>query len=150
MNNPFLADGTTRLQQWKLVRQEISQLTDPILQIDTCLAFFKQAGLENYYLDWDQCQSWPAAWDLMWDNHFCPSGLSLAVAYTLMLCAPETFEPLRLSLVLDRHQGVHKIVVDWNNWYINYNYLDRIAKPQLKTSLTLNEWIYSNKSWHQQ
>lgn len=150
MTNPFLVDGTTRLQHWKLVRHEISQMTDHLQGVDACLQFFKQAGFENYYLDWDKYQTWPGAWDLMYGNHFCPSGLSLGIAYTLLLASPETFDNLTLCLILDRTNSIQKIVVDWNNWLINYDYLDRVDKNTLKTSLTLNRWTYQDKSWHQQ
>lgn len=148
MTNPFISDGKTRLQNWKLVRQHISQLQDPQEQIHTCVAFWKQAGFENYYLDWDKCENWPGAWDLLWDNHFCPSGLSLGIAYTLLMSSPENFDNLRLSLILDRTHSIQKIVVDWHQWYINVNYLDIVDKNKLKTSLTLNKWVYRDKAWH--
>lgn len=147
MTNPFVCDPRTRLLEWKNVRLQIAQLTDPLAQIQCCLNFWKQAGIENYYLDWDNCEQWPGAWDLLWQNHFCPSGLSLGVAYTLVISDPRIFDNICLNLILDRTASIHKIVVDWNNWYINAYYLDCLDKTHLPTSLSLNKWIYKNKSW---
>ena len=150
MPNPFLSDPKSRLQSWKRLRETLQAQSNAVDQIDMCVQFFKQAGFENYYLDWDKHSDWPGAWDLIWNNNFCPSSLSLAVAYTLLLAAPGTFENLSLRLILDRTNSIQKIIVDWDDWWINYNYLDRTDKNKLKTSVTLNQWIYQNKSWQQQ
>lgn len=148
MNNPFISDAKTRLNNWKLVRQDISQIQDPEEKINKCLTFWKQAGFENYYLDWDKCENWPGPWDLLWDNHFCPSALSLGIAYTLIMSSADTFDGLCLKLIMDRTHSIQKIVVDWDKWWINVNYLDIIDKNKLKTSLTLNKWVYIDKAWH--
>jgi len=146
--NPFLLDGRARLNSWKALRDEITGTPDPIQKIGKALQFWRLAPIENPVIDWDNSQSWPTAWELLHNNRFCESALSLGVAYTLLLSDPEIFSNLAMMLITHRLYHVQKIVLLTHNQVLNLGYLDQqpvsiIAKAQIHT-----RWRFDGKSWN--
>ena len=147
MINPFITDPKTRLAAWKQARIDI-QYTDIVQQkIDITLQFWKMAPLENPLLDWDDSSKWPTPWELIHNNHFCDSTLSVAVAYTLVLSDAETFSDIKLMLVTDRPNHVQKIMVKTNDVILNYGWLDVNPSIILSSATINNRWKFDGKKW---
>lgn len=147
MINPFLADSKTRLAAWKTCRSEIGQLTDITEQFDCCLNFWRNAPIQNHVLNWDDCNTWPTAWEQMEENNFCSSGLSLAVANTLILAKPHCNNYPTLGLITDQQVSIQKIVVYADNWVLNHDYLDRTPKNHLQHVYKHVIWKWTGKQW---
>jgi hypothetical protein len=145
--NPFVIDPKTRLAAWKDLRKQIISSENTEEKINLALQFWKMAPLQNNVLDWDKCENWPTPWELLNDNRFCDSTLSLAVAYTLLLSDPETFADAKLILVTDRINHVQKIMVKTNNVVLNYGWLDVNQLEILKKLQTHTRWSFDGKQW---
>jgi len=145
--NPFISDYKTRLHQWKQLRDQIKQTPDPDVKIDTCLAFWKQAPEEHVRIDWDNCQDWPGAWDLLHINAYCTSCHSLGIAYTLMLADSETFPNVQLKLLWDKPHSVQRIVAETHGYCLNWGYVDKTALHLLNHVLVQNTWEWHHKQW---
>jgi hypothetical protein len=148
MINVFLGDRKTRSSAWKQIRQQIQDQPNPEIKLDLALLFWKQASFEKPTIDWDNCESWPSAWDLINNNCYCTNAHSLGVAHTLLLADP-MFDNLQLRLIQDRQHHVQKIVVSWHNWYLNHGYLDKIHKDSLASISIQNAWAWNTKKWSQ-
>jgi len=148
--NPFVMDAKYRLSAWKSCRAEIAAQTDVDAQLDVCLKFWQQAPLENHILNWDDCTTWPSAWELLDDNSYCTSGHSLGVAYTLIWAAPDQYSDLSLRLITDRANSVQKIMVYTQGWVLNSGYLDKTSENSLQHVHTHSIWKWTGKLWQPQ
>lgn len=147
MINPFVIDPKTRLTAWKDLRKEVSLSENIEEKINLALQFWRMAPLQNNVLDWDKCENWPTPWELLNNNKFCDSTLSLAVAYTLVLSDPEIFTDIMLMLVTDRINHVQKIMVKTNNLVLNYGWLDVNPLEILEKSQIHTRWVFDGKQW---
>jgi len=145
--NPFLLDAKTRLEAWKTLRSNISSAETLKEKIALCLSFWQQAPIENPIIDWDNSKGWPTPWEMLHSNRFCEGALSLGVAYTLLLSAPQEFADLRLLLITDRRAHVQKIVVKTQGQVLNYGWLDSNPSSVLNTSQIHNRWEFDGRQW---
>ena len=148
MINPFVIDPKSRLAAWKQVRQDIQNSASVEEKIDISLKFWRMAPLENPILDWDDSSKWPTPWELLHNNHFCDSTLSVAVAYTLVLSDPEIFSDINLLLVTDRQNHVQKIMVKTHNTILNYGWLDSNPSTVLMNAAIHDRWKFDGKKWY--
>ena len=151
--NPFIGDSKTREQAWKSCRAEITAYDQVVQQLDTCLKFWKQAPIENHSIDWDDASNWPSPWEQIQENTYCPSGHSLAVAYTLLLAAPTMYQDLALCLVsnpvITSSANPEKIVVCTQGWVLNWGYLDKTPADSLQQLCKHKTWQWTGKTWQQ-
>jgi hypothetical protein len=145
--NPFIADYATRLQAWKATRERIHCTPEVQDKITCALDFWRQAPEEHVRINWDDCTSWPAAWDLIHDNAYCAGCVSLGIAYTLQLADPDTFDHVTLKLLWDKAQSRQRIVVHTHDSYLNWGYVDNTPTSQVKTVLIQNTWEWRHKQW---
>lgn len=149
MINPFVLDYPSRLAAWKACRQQIQSHTTLEQQLDTCLEFWRQAPLENHLLNWDDAPGWPTAWEMLSNNCYCTSTHSLGIAYTLMLAVPELENQIHLKLITDKLNCVQKIVVQVQDWILNYGFVDKTPVDRLQHVHTSATWRYTGKQWQQ-
>jgi hypothetical protein len=147
MQNPFMMDPKQRLASWKQIREQISQTPVVDDKIDIALAWWKNSPLQNRVMDWDNSQTWPAPWDLIYQNEYCTSAHSLGLAYTLLLADAHTFSDLQLMLIWDKLQCIQKIVVATHGYHLNVGFVDKTHVSQLKTVVIQNTWEWHHKQW---
>lgn len=116
-------------------------------KIQLTLTFWKGAPLENPLLDWDNCANWPSPWELINDNRFCDSTLSLAVANTLVMADPDNFKDAQLALITDRENHVQKIVVITHDRVLNLGWLDVTPREAIKQAHINRRWKHDGKIW---
>lgn len=145
--NPFIQDYATRLAAWKTCRTDVNSALKIDDKINVCLKFWKDAPIQNPLLNWDNSESWPTAWELLNENNYCTSSHSLGIAFTLVWADVDLFKNMTLDLITDRTYSVQKIVVNWQNWYLNYGYVDKIAKNTLQNVHTHERWQWAQKKW---
>jgi hypothetical protein len=147
MINPFLLSNRERVSAWKQVRQAVSQISDIESGIDIALAFWQQAPVENYCIDWDNAKNWPGAWEMLKNNSYCTNSHSLGVAYTLILANPALFDTITVDLIHDKQNHVQKLVVNCKTWYLNHGHVDKKLKSSLQQVYTLATWQWNQKNW---
>lgn len=148
--NPFLLDPNSRRLSWKLLREQVSQQSDPVSKINMALTFWKQAPIENPLIDWDNAQKWPSPWELLHNNRFCEGALTLGVAYTLILSSPEHFQDLTLLLITDRVNHVQKIVAKTHGQVLNYGWLDQLPASVISSCQVHSRWAFDGRNWQSQ
>ena len=144
--NPFILDTKSRVEDWKKLRKDVSSEELVETKIQKTLQFWKQAPLENPLLDWDNSKDWPNPWELLHNNRFCESTLSLAVAYTLIM-SDQIFSNITLILATDRKNHIQKIMVEYEDLIINYGWLDVNQRTILDNSHIHTRWKYDGKKW---
>jgi hypothetical protein len=148
--NPFLGSHRVRQDAWRQLRTSIQAAPTAQNKITQTLDFWKQAPLENHLLDWDNCKLWPTPWELLHNNRFCESSLSLAVAYTLVMSDPDYFPSIQLVLITDRKDHVQKIVVQTHDHILNYGWLDQQPTDLIHTINVNRRWCYVENKWQEQ
>jgi hypothetical protein len=144
--NPFVSDYKTRLHAWKQLRIAIAQTPDAAQAIDVCLAFWRQAPLQNHVMNCDDETTWPTAWEMIKQNDYCTHMHSLGIAETLRL-SDERWQHIHLCYLRDREAQVEKMVCVTEHWVLNHGHVDRCARHQLKHVNKLTTWAYQGKSW---
>lgn len=147
MQNPFMMDAKHRMAIWKQLREQIAQTPDVDEKIHITLTWWRNSPLQNRVLDWDNSETWPAPWDLLYQNEYCTSAHSLGIAYTLLLADAHTFSDLKLMLIWDKLECIQKIVVTTHNCYLNVGFVDKMPVNQLKKAVIQNTWEWHNKQW---
>ena len=145
--NPFILSAEQRLACWKHMREQISLNPDVHEKIDLALTWWKIAPLQNRVLDWDQPQTWPTPWHMIYQNEYCTSAHSLGIAHTLLLADPEIFSNLRLQLIWDQAASIQKIVVHTHGYYLNWGHVDKTAQHLLQHMIIQDAWEWHNKQW---
>ena len=145
--NPFVLDPRSRLTAWKGLRTQIQEVKSVDEKVQLTLNFWKQAPIENHILDWDNSDRWPTPWELLNDNNFCESTLSLAVAMTLIMSSPEEFGGIKLLLITDRRHHVQKVVAGLPESVLNYGWLDVHPRDILQGCSVHRQWTYNGRQW---
>jgi len=148
--NPFIQDARSRLRAWKQLRHAIQAQQDPQQQIQITLEFWRQAPLERPLIDWDHCENWPTAWELLHNNRFCESSLSLAVALSLLYSDVAGWDQTQLVLITDRQHHVQKIVVQTPWALLNHGWLDIRPVADLQQMHINRKWSWNNNTWNEQ
>jgi len=145
--NPFVLDPRSRLSAWKELRTQIQAVEFLDDKVQLTLTFWKQAPIENPILDWDNSSRWPTPWELLNNNRFCESTLSLAVAMTLVMSEPSLFEDIELLLITDRRHHVQKVVARLPECVLNYGWLDIHPRDILQGCSLHRLWTYDGRQW---
>jgi hypothetical protein len=148
--NPFIQDARSRLSAWKQLRNAIQAQQLPQQQLTVALEFWRQAPLEKPLIDWDHCENWPTAWELLHNNRFCESSLSLAVALSLLYSDMLRWSHTQLVLITDRQQHVQKIVVLTQWAMLNHGWLDMRPVADLQQMHINRKWSWDNNTWREQ
>ncbi len=71
-----------RLADWYNFRQQLETSTTPEYDV---VEFFKKFPTTKIYTDPYDQGTWPTAWELIYENEYCPFNFILAICYTLQL-----------------------------------------------------------------
>jgi hypothetical protein len=125
MNNPFLEKPADLRKQWKILRENLSLVSNDDEYLEIVTAWWSQAPIVKSWLDWDHPHDWPDPWELLTSGHFDNSAISLGIAYTLLMCKDMRWsqERVKLALACDAEKTMqHLIVVVDDKWYLNRSY----------------------------
>ena len=118
--NPFLLSSADRLSAWREFRAEMPHLGE----LDQLVRLAKWAGqipVVVFSIDYENPQSWPTPWELIHENHFCPTAVAYLMEQTLVMAG---WDPERLRLVyvknMDDQEQKMILVVD-ETWALNYS-----------------------------
>ena len=115
--NTFTMSFDTRMAEWYMLRQRISELNleEQCIEIDK---FWQQCPLNNYYLHPHDIKDWPNPWQLLQDNHYCFYARALGNIYTLAILG---IKDVDLCLAIDyTDTEVVLVLVDNAKYVLNY------------------------------
>lgn len=105
-----------RLSQWTDLRVRVSSLP-----VDQCLeqvnAWWFNAPWSNFYLHWDDRNTWPDPWQLLHDNIYCSLARGLGVMYTITLLDRADLE----NAVLVEVGADNLVLIDGGQYVLNHS-----------------------------
>jgi hypothetical protein len=116
--NPFQAEYTHRLVEWKALR-----LTAKTLQLgNACVVidkWWQQAPLVNHHLHYLDTENWPDPWTMLSENTYCTLTRAVGMCYTLLMC---NIDDIKLNQCTDEFGNEYDLVMVNDAKYImNYH-----------------------------
>jgi len=149
MHSPDCFQGSMHLlKSWKNLRANLTADLPDMLQLQEVVDFWSHAPISVRVLDWDDCASWPTAWNLIYQNKFDESAVSLGMFYTLIYAADGRWnaDRLQLQLITDRRRCLQSIVLEVDSsWWLNLEYKQVVDKKMSNMEHTVQQrYGYSN------
>jgi hypothetical protein len=89
-----------RIARWRAFRIEIGGM--PLERaIQRTAEFWQNCPHSPYYLDPNDPESWPTAWDLITENYYCDLAKALGMLYTISFSAHGLALPMELAIYTD-------------------------------------------------
>ena len=80
----FKLNSSERMVRWKKFREKINSLS--LAQAcEATIDLWHSCPFCPYYLNYDNCASWPDPWQLLEENYYCDLAKCLGIVYTLYL-----------------------------------------------------------------
>lgn len=140
--------STHLLKSWKNLRANLTAELSDADQLQAVAKFWSHAPLSVRVLDWDDCASWPTAWNLIYQNKFDESAVSLGMFYSLIYAGDGRWNPnrLQLQLITDRRRCLQSIILEVDGrWCLNLEYNQVVDKQSSKMEHTVQQrYGYSN------
>jgi len=133
-----LRTSASRLKCWKNFRFKINQLPFEEALQET-IDFWQPCPWTAFYLDLDNPESWPNAWDLIIDNYYCDLAKVLGIVYTLYHSKHGTNLELEVHVYVDSNTGYQYCVAYLNQGKYVLNLIDNqvLNKTDIAETLTL-------------
>jgi len=114
MHNPFINGHKHLTTAWKTLRAELTTDATDTEQLDRVAKFWSLAPLTTRVLDWDNPTNWPDAWNLMYQNNFDESAVSLGMFYSLIYATDNRWnaDRLQLQLITHRQKSFQSIILE--------------------------------------
>jgi hypothetical protein len=128
------ASGVSLMKAWKKCRSSLTKDLSDVEHLQNLIDFWSNCPISARLLDWDQPETWPDAWTLVYNNNFDESAISLGMFYTLLLANDNRWTAERLQLILTKDinrqfQGI-VLKVD-NRWLLNLEY-NRLVQSSIE------------------
>jgi hypothetical protein len=104
-----------RLTQWSELRARAGDqdLEECLLEVNS---WWFDSPWSNFYLHWDDRQTWPDPWQLLHDNIYCSLARGLGIMYTLtLLDRPDCDQAVLVESGAD-----NLVIVNDGQWVLNY------------------------------
>jgi hypothetical protein len=93
-----------RVARWRAFRIEISGV--PLERaLQQTAELWQNCPHSPYYLDPNDPQSWPTAWDLITENYYCDIAKALGIVYTIAFSEHSRNLPMELAIYTDPSTG---------------------------------------------
>jgi hypothetical protein len=109
-----------RIVRWRAFRLTIGGM--PLEQAILATAeFWQNCPHQPYYLDVNEPESWPSAWDLITENYYCDLAKALGMLYTIAFSAHGHALPMKICVYKDPDSGYeyNLAVFDEGKYVIN-------------------------------
>jgi hypothetical protein len=147
----FMCSGKERLEHWRDFRRSLAELTE-WEQVQAVNDWWNEAPLVNWVIDWDQPDSWPNAWDLVWRGDFCRSTVALLMDQTLANEPSGRWTTDRRELWLIRdteHHVEHLVLLVDGKYLLNYDAKDIRNIDDVPQNLIIQaKYRASDKCYH--
>jgi len=115
----WLESPRQRLKEWRNFRADLATMELPVA-LDLVAKWWSTAPIGPRAIDPYDPNTWPTAWELLYENSFCEHSRGIGIFYTLHYAGVDNIE---VQLVSDDVQNdlITIILVD-NAWVINYTH----------------------------
>lgn len=142
MHNPFIGGSKNLFMDWKCLRNSIKETASDLDVLANIAHFWSLAPLSNRIIDWDAPISWPKPWELLHNNLYDESAVSLGIFYTLHLADEERWSTTRCKLILvrDTIYEIQRIVCEIDSrWLLNLDYNSVVDRTLQQRSLIVQQ-----------
>lgn len=113
-----------RLKDWRAFRYSLIGL-EIEEQLAKVVEYWSVVPIVTFFLDFDNPESWPTPWELIYKGIFCPSGIAYLMLKSLELVKDSEWSDndLKLFLIKDLDkQETFLILVVQDKYALNYNH----------------------------
>jgi len=124
VENPFLLSPKKRLENWKIMRSDLSKRSE-LDQIKIVNDYWSKAPIQNFAYDPEHPETWTTPWEMIVEGNWCRFSIAIGMEFTLRLSG---WDSNRLTLIYLNNYKDHilSFILDIDNSYhLNYEY-DRI------------------------
>lgn len=93
-----------RLAYWRVFRMSIGGMKLP-LALQQTAELWQNCPHSPYYLDPNDPESWPTAWELITENYYCDLAKSLGIVYTIAFSLHGQDLPIEIHTYIDQENG---------------------------------------------
>ena len=130
-----------RIARWRAFRIEIGGM--PLERaIQYTAEFWQNCPHSPYYLDPNDPESWPTAWDLITENYYCDLAKCLGMLYTLYLSNHRTDMEIRIYNDPSTTDLYNLVWIDKGKYVVNYVHDEVVNKTQLDQALKLKKFNF--------
>jgi hypothetical protein len=139
-NWDFIMGGEHCLLAWKTLRAQLTEDLSDAQYLQLVVDWWSRAPLQNRVLDYDQPQTWPDPWSLLYQGDFDSSSVSLGMLYTLSLAENPRWQPSELCLMLLKDPVRHQLQLALcvaDTWLLGWEYHRIISWPHNRSSFLI-------------
>lgn len=150
MYNPFLSGPKQLNQHWRELRSQLSHDKTDLEHLDLVVKFWAKSPTVHQFLDWTNPDTWADPWELMSNNTFDESVISIGMQYTLLLSDDGRWNADRVQLAFisltDRSMQYIVLIVD-NRYVLNFRYNTVVELDNVANEFAIHQmYRYTNKS----
>ena len=139
----FRLPVTSRLEVWMKFRKSLSALSLDVA-LHSTIDFWSSCPFTPYYLDTDNCKTWPDPWTLIEENYYCDLAKSLGMLYTLYLSDHKSY----IEFELRRYQDTESRLM-YNLVYLNQGkYVLNLLDSQVVNNTSIDKKLKLIRSWN--
>ena len=114
-----ISEAGPRLAAWKQFRRSLDSMElEPALL--AVAAFWQSCPFCPYYLDVDDPDSWPTAWQLISDNYYCDLARALGMLYTVAYSRHGLYHmEIRTYIDPETRYTYNLVCIDNQRWVLN-------------------------------
>jgi hypothetical protein len=113
-------DASGRIAHWRAFRLTLSGKSLE-QAIQATADFWQSCPHQPYYLDPNEPETWPSAWDLLTENYYCDIAKALGMLYTISYSVHGHKLPMKICVYYDPETGYeyNLAVFDEGKYVIN-------------------------------
>lgn len=97
-------EANERVAHWRAFRLTLSGMTLE-QAIQSTAEYWQSCPHKPYYLDPNDPESWPNAWELITENYYCDLAKALGMLYTIAFSAHGNNLPMKICVYIDPETG---------------------------------------------
>lgn len=139
-NWDFIMGNEHRLAAWKTLRSQLTGQLEDREYLQLVVDWWSRAPLQNYILDYDQQDTWPDPWSLLYHGDFDVNSVSLGMLYTLSLAQEPRWTADELTLMLIKDPQHHQLQLALNvadRWLLGWEYRTIASWPDNRSSFLI-------------
>jgi hypothetical protein len=150
MHNPFLSGPKQLSQHWRELRSQLAHDKTDLEHLELAVKFWAKAPTVPQFLDWTRPSTWSDPWELLSNNNYDESSISLGIQYTLLLSDDGRWTADRLQLAFinlaDKSMQYIVLIVD-NRYVLNFRYNTIVELDNVANEFAIHQlYRYTNKS----
>ncbi len=143
--NPFILPKPQLLQEWKNLRNGLSEKDDADALSDV-MKFWSLAPTSRIAYDPEALDTYPTAWEMMDENDWCDNSVAVGMEFTLRLGGWDQSR-LMIKMVKDYDLSIQRLVLFVDDKYLlNYQYGTIVEMPTKKFDV-LSLWQFTGRKY---